>query len=196
MNMQAQSSVLSKPSPLINIAAVAVIVASLTAVGAIMGIIPSAHSEKQDSQRVGEVTKNAVSDGMESRAAYPADGKREIAAAPCASCGVIESVRAMQVQGDASGLGAVAGGVTGALVGRQFGSGRGNTAATIVGAGAGAYAGHQVEKEVKKKTYWAVTVRMDDGTVRNLTYSQRPPANEGERVKLLDGGKRMALVAN
>ena len=64
------------------------------------------------------------------------------------------------------------------------------------GADGGAVAGHQVEKEVKKKKYWSVSVRMDDGSVRNLTYSERPPANEGERVKLLDGGRRMALVAN
>ncbi len=84
----------------------------------------------------------------------------------------------------------------GGVIGHQFGSGRGNTAATIGGAGVGAYAGHQVEKNRNKKTYWAVSVKMDDGTVRNLTYSQRPPANQGERVKLLDGGRRMALVAN
>ena len=116
--------------------------------------------------------------------------------AACPDCGTVTDVKTVKKEGEASGVGAVAGGVLGGVLGHQVGSGRGNTAATIVGAGAGAYAGHQVEKEVKKKTYWAVTVRMDDGTVRNLTYSQRPPANEGERVKLLDGGKRMALVAN
>jgi len=114
----------------------------------------------------------------------------------CADCGVIQSMRYVEEKGQGSGVGAVTGGVIGGVVGHQFGSGRGNTAATIVGAGAGAYAGHQVEKEVKKKKYWSVSVRMDDGTVRQLTYSERPPANEGERVKLLDGGRRMALVAN
>jgi len=82
------------------------------------------------------------------------------------------------------------------VIGHQFGSGRGNTVATVAGAGAGAYAGHQVEKNRIKKSYWAVTVKMDNGTVRNLTYTSRPPANEGERVKLLDGGRRMALVVN
>lgn len=191
MNMQAQSSVLSKPSPLINIAAVAVIVSSLTAVGAIMGIIPSAHSEKQEPQRVGEVTKNAVSDGTEGRAADPADGRRELATAPCASCGVIESVRAMQVQGDASGLGAVAGGVTGALVGSQFGSGRGSTALGVVGAAGGAYAGHNVEKNLRKRTSYRVTVRMEDGSARTLYQSAPPDFGVGEKVKVING----ALVA-
>lgn len=118
------------------------------------------------------------------------------AAASCADCGVVTSMRYVEEKGQSSGVGMVAGGVVGGVVGHQFGSGRGNTAATIVGAGAGAYAGNEIEKNRNKKTYWSVTVKMDNGSVRNLTYSQRPPANEGERVKLLDGGRRMALIAN
>ncbi|MEO8486039.1 MAG: glycine zipper 2TM domain-containing protein [Betaproteobacteria bacterium] len=114
----------------------------------------------------------------------------------CNDCGTIQSMRYVEEKGQASGVGAVAGGVLGGVVGHQFGSGRGNTAATIAGAGAGAYAGHQIEKNRNRKSYWSVSVRMDNGTVRNLTYSQRPPANEGERVKLLDGGRRIALLAN
>ena len=114
----------------------------------------------------------------------------------CNDCGVIQSLRYVEEKGQASGVGAVAGGVIGGVIGHQIGSGRGNTVATIAGAGAGAYAGHQVEKNRNRKSYWAVTVRMDNGTVRNLTYSSKPPANEGERIKLLDGGRRMALVVN
>jgi outer membrane lipoprotein SlyB len=115
-------------------------------------------------------------------------------AATCNECGVIQSLRYVEEKGQASGVGAVAGGVVGGVIGHQFGSGRGNTAMTIAGAGAGAYAGHQIEKNRNKKSYWAVTLKMDNGTTRNLTYTNRPPANEGERVKLLDGGRRMALV--
>ncbi len=95
-----------------------------------------------------------------------------------------------------AGVGAVAGGVVGGVIGHQIGSGRGNTVATIAGAGAGAYAGHQIEKNRNKKSYWAVSVRMDNGSTPNLTYTERPPVNEGERVKLLDGGLRIALLAN
>jgi len=130
-----------------------------------------------------------------SLAALAAGAPLAAAAATCADCGVVTSLRYVEEKGQASGVGAVAGGVVGGVVGHQFGSGRGNTAMTIAGAGAGAYAGHQIEKNQNKKSYWAVSVKMDDGTVRNLTYRERPPANEGERVKLLDGGKRMALVA-
>ena len=117
-------------------------------------------------------------------------------AASCNDCGVIQSLRYVEEKGQASGVGAVAGGVVGGVHGHQIGSGSGNPIATIAGAGAGAYAGHQIEKNRNKKSYWAVTVKMDNGSVRNLTYSSRPPANEGERVKLLDGGRRMALVVN
>lgn len=110
-------------------------------------------------------------------------------------CGRVQSVRYVEKAGEASGVGAVAGGVLGGVIGHQFGSGRGNTAMTIAGAAGGAYAGHEVEKSRNKKAYWAVSIKMDSGKVRNLQYTNKPVAQEGERVKLLDGGKRLALIA-
>jgi outer membrane lipoprotein SlyB len=114
--------------------------------------------------------------------------------APCDTCGVVESVRYVEKQGDASGVGLVAGGVIGGVLGHQIGSGRGNTAATIVGAGAGAYAGNQVEKNAKKKAYWVVSVRLDNGSHKSITSGAQPAFNKGDRVKVIDG-KRLALVA-
>jgi outer membrane lipoprotein SlyB len=114
----------------------------------------------------------------------------------CVDCGVVRSVRLIEKKGDASGVGAVAGGVLGGVIGHQFGSGRGNTAATIAGAGAGAYAGHQVEKSRNKRSYWNVAVKMDNGTTRNYSYSNKPEFREGDRVKTLEDGRRLARVAN
>ena len=114
----------------------------------------------------------------------------------CAECGVVRSVKHVEKKGNSSGVGAVAGGVLGGVLGHQIGSGRGNTAATIVGAGAGAYAGNEVEKNKKTKTYWNVAVKMDNGTTRNYTYNNKPEFREGDRVKTLDEGRRLALVAN
>ena len=114
----------------------------------------------------------------------------------CNDCGVVQSMRHVEQKGQGSGLGMVAGGVLGGVLGHQIGSGRGNTVATIAGAGVGAYAGNEVEKNAKKTSYWAVTLRMDNGTTRNFTYSSKPAVHEGERVKLVDGGRRLALVAN
>jgi outer membrane lipoprotein SlyB len=118
------------------------------------------------------------------------------AQAPCGDCGVVQSMRLVEQQGQASGVGMVAGGVLGGVLGHQIGSGRGNTVATIAGAGAGAYAGNQIEKNRNKKTYWSVAIKMDNGTVRNFTYTNKPAVHEGEHVKLVDGGRRLALLAN
>ena len=115
---------------------------------------------------------------------------------PCADCGVVQSMRLVEQQGQTSGVGMVAGGVLGGVLGHQIGSGRGNTVATIAGAGVGAYAGNQVEKNRNAKTYWSVAIRMDSGGTRNFTYTNKPAVKIGERVKLVDGGRRLALVAN
>jgi outer membrane lipoprotein SlyB len=115
--------------------------------------------------------------------------------APCDACGVVQSVRYVEQQGQGSGVGLIAGGVVGGVLGNQIGSGRGNTAATIVGAGAGAYAGNQIEKNAKKKSYWVVAVRLDNGTQKSITSSSQPAFRQGDRVKIVDG-KRLALIAN
>ena len=117
------------------------------------------------------------------------------AQSPCNDCGVVQSMRYVEEKGKGSGVGLVAGGVVGGVLGHQIGSGRGNTVATIAGAAGGAYAGNEIEKNQKKKTYWAVTIRMDNGATRNLTYTNKPAVHEGERVKLVDGGRRLALLA-
>lgn len=114
----------------------------------------------------------------------------------CAECGVVQSVRHVEQKGQGSGVGIVAGGVVGGVLGHQIGSGRGNTVATIAGAAGGAYAGNEIEKNAKKKSYWTVAIRMDGGTMRTFTYSAQPSVREGERVKLVDGGRRLALLAN
>jgi len=119
----------------------------------------------------------------------------EPAQGACATCGVVTSVQYVEKKGEGSGVGAVAGGIVGGVLGHQIGSGRGNTAATIVGAGAGAYAGHQVEKNAKKKSYWVVAVKLDDGTKRSITQDAKPAYKKGDRVKIVDGN-RLALLAN
>ena len=116
------------------------------------------------------------------------------ARAVCNTCGVVEAVRYMQVKGEASGLGAVAGGVVGGVLGHQVGSGRGNTVATIAGAGAGAYAGHQVEKNVKKKSYYEIAVRLDNGKRRTLTQDVQPRFHDGDRVRIVNGSQLVALA--
>jgi outer membrane lipoprotein SlyB len=111
------------------------------------------------------------------------------------TCGVVDRVELVEKKGQGSGVGLIAGGVVGGVLGHQIGSGRGNTAATILGAGAGAYAGNEVEKNAKKSSYWSVAIRMDNGSTRNFTYTNQPPVHEGERVRLIDGGRSLARVS-
>jgi len=117
------------------------------------------------------------------------------AAAKCTDCGVVQSIRVNEVQGSTSGVGMVAGGVLGGVLGHQVGSGRGNTVATVAGAAGGAYVGNKVEQNRNTKSQWSVGIRMDSGQQRTFVYSSQPTVREGDRVKLVDGGRRLALVA-
>ena len=172
MEIAAQPSPIpaARPSPLMNIAAIAVIIASLAAVGAVTGIIPSAQGR----------------DAAQAAAKQEVYKSTQVAAA-CPQCGVIESIRAIEVKGQASGVGAVAGGVTGAVVGSQFGHGAGRTALGVLGAAGGAYAGHEIEKNIKKSTSWRIGVRMEDGSLRTVSQPTQPAFAVGEKVKVING---------
>ena len=124
-----------------------------------------------------------------------AAGSAALAQPTCADCGVVQSVRVNQVKGSTSGVGMVAGGVLGGVLGHQIGSGRGNTVATVAGAAGGAYVGNKVEQNKNTKSQWSVGIKMDSGQQRTFVYSSQPTVHEGERVKLIDGGRRLALVA-
>jgi outer membrane lipoprotein SlyB len=118
-----------------------------------------------------------------------------VQAAPvCASCGTVSGVTAITREGQGSGVGAVAGGVVGAVLGNQVGQGNGRTAATILGAVGGGWAGNKIEKNVKKQTVYAVSVRMDDGSVRNFEQATAPAVGakvtvSGNTLRSSDGGE-------
>lgn len=164
-------------SPLAAGAAVSVIVFSMVGVAAITGLLPVANSQKG-----GETPKAA---------AAPIERQVEPSARPagqiCSSCGTVQAIRTVEVKGEASGLGAVAGGVTGAIVGNQIGNGRGQTAMAVLGAAGGAYAGHEIEKNVKKRYSYRVTVRMDDGSYRTVSQASQPAVAVGSKVRVTDG---------
>lgn len=105
---------------------------------------------------------------------------------PCPNCGVVESARSVQQQGQASGMGAAAGALLGGVLGHQVGGGNGKTLATIAGAVGGGLAGNSVEKSAKTTTQWEVIVRMEDGSrQRFLMNEQRWRA--GDQVQVNNG---------
>lgn len=118
----------------------------------------------------------------------------------CADCGTVQSVTAVERQGQVNGvpvgnttvgIGTVAGGVIGGLLGNQVGNGNGKTLATVVGAAGGAYAGNTVEKNMKKVTVYDVRVRMDDGSMRNMDISTAVPVGS----KVIVEGKNLRLAS-
>lgn len=147
--------------PSLVIAAIAVTIFSLIGIASITGHLPDASAGLTPAATVAEKT--------------------------CAECGVIESIRPLEVRGSASGVGAVVGGLGGALVGNTLGRGNGRTAMTIIGGGAGAYAGNEIEKNSNRHTVWQTRVRMDNGTLRTLTTQHQPDFAVGSKVKVADG---------
>lgn len=114
----------------------------------------------------------------------------------CSDCGVVRSVQQVEQKGGSSGGGAILGGVLGGVLGHQIGSGRGNTVATVAGAAGGAVVGNQVERNRNSKTYWEVRIRMDSGNTRSFHYSSAPSVREGDRVRLIDNGRRLERIRN
>lgn len=90
----------------------------------------------------------------------------------CATCGTVESVRAIEQQAEGSGLGAIAGGVLGGLAGHQVGGGTGKKVMTVLGAVGGGYAGNEVEKRMRAVKAYDVSVRMEDGSIRTVRQSE------------------------
>jgi len=179
----------SSMHPLAVLAALAVIVFSVAGIAAIFGRIPGVESKTAEVQAQNPVAGNSQNSVGNKPVAgqRTAPAARAAAAAPCTDCGVIESIRVVQVAGNTSGLGAAAGGVTGAILGNQIGRGDGRTIATIAGAAGGAYAGNAIEKNMNNRTAYRVTLRMDDGSQRSLTQSEAPAYAVGERVRIANG---------
>ena len=166
--------------PTLLIAGISVIIASLLGIAAMTGLLPQAQSQPAVTTAA---TGKAVAEPEAPRAAAV---KTATATVRCEDCGVVESVRAIELKGEGSGVGAVAGGVVGGILGNQVGGGNGRTAMTVVGAGAGAYAGHELEKNMKRSVSYEIRVRMDDRSTRTFRSTQ-PDVGVGQRVSVRDG---------
>ncbi|MBS0468422.1 MAG: glycine zipper 2TM domain-containing protein [Proteobacteria bacterium] len=147
---------------------------------AMQGYQPQPYAQPQPPQRApARPADPYLQPAAQSRAAAPV----------CATCGHVESVRAVEQAAPATGLGAVAGGVLGGVLGNQVGKGSGRMAATVLGAVGGGYVGHKVEERVRSNTVYQMRVRMQDGSVRSFTRAQ--PVAEGTPVRLEGKGFRV-----
>lgn len=193
--------------PLVAAAAIAVIVMCAVGVAAVMGWLPSPSANPHaDAPAVGAGPESANLAPAPQAAVPPAPapaqtGRPASAAAPrpaapapaqqaCQSCGVVESVRQVQVPVKDNSdhlVGTIGGGVVGGVVGNQFGGGSGKTALTVLGAVGGALAGREVERNIRQQqtvTHYELTVRMGDGSARQFRSAQPFAFASGDRVRV------------
>lgn len=149
-----------------------------------------ATAPKNDTRHGGpdiEVTRKAADTSADSAIKTAASVPVATLPEPCKDCGVIESIREVAHEGEASGLGAVAGSVVGGILGNQVGAKRGKDAATLLGAIGGAVAGHQIEKSQHKTVSYEIVVRFEDGTSRVMSQATAPAWRQGDHVKVVNG---------
>ncbi len=112
--------------------------------------------------------------------------------------GTITGSRAVTVNANPGGVGAVvgtiAGGVAGAALGHQVGKGSGQDVATAIGATAGAAAGNRVAGEVQTQQSIEWFVKTDAGQTISVIQASPTFAN-GQRVQIVQGGGTTRLVA-
>ena len=102
--------------------------------------------------------------------------------------GVITDVRVVQISEDSSMLGPTAGGVAGGFLGSLLGGGKGRVLGAVGGAAAGALGGAAVEKAVRDKEAYQITVKLDNGNEIAVVQDQDIYFQTGDRVRVLTGG--------
>lgn len=192
--------------PLVAAAAIAVIVMCAVGVAAVMGWLPSPSANPHADTPVVEAgpeganlapaPQQAQQSAPQTQQARPASASAPRAQAPapakqaCQSCGVVETIRQVQVPVKDNSdhlVGTIGGGVVGGVVGNQFGGGSGKTALTVLGAVGGALAGREVERNIRQQqtvTHYELTVRMSDGSARQFRSAQPFAFASGDHVRV------------
>ena len=129
-------------------------------------------------------TSPRVDDRSYGAAPTPAYGR----SAPYSDYGVVRAIDIIPVSSRPSGAGVILGAIVGGVVGNQFGSGTGRAATTVGGAVAGAVAGNAIEKRTRRDDeVYRVSVRFEDGSIREYDYQRIDDLRVGDRVRLVNG---------
>jgi len=101
--------------------------------------------------------------------------------------GVVESVRAVKLEGTKSPVGTIAGGAVGGIAGSTIGSG-GTTGAigAVVGAVAGGIAGSAIEEGITRKDALEITVKLDGGNMIAIVQEADEDFHPGEKVRIVE----------
>ena len=103
--------------------------------------------------------------------------------------GRVQNIGYVQASSRPSGAGAVLGAVIGGVIGNQFGGGTGNVLATGAGVIGGAVAGNAIENRTRREDeVYRVSVRFDNGSLRDFDFHRIDELRVGDRVKF-EGGQ-------
>jgi outer membrane lipoprotein SlyB len=102
--------------------------------------------------------------------------------------GVVESVRAVNIEGTKTPVGAGAGAVVGGVAGSTVGGGRGSIVGATVGAVLGGLGGAAAEEAVTRQGGVEITVKLDSGQLLAITQAADEEFRVGDRVRVLSGG--------
>lgn len=110
--------------------------------------------------------------------------------------GMVQAVRAVQIEGGTSGAGMATGAVVGGLLANHVGEGRGQKLATLLGAVGGGIAGAAGEKALTGTAGVELTVKLDNGQALAVTQAAEPGENfkTDDRVRVLSGGNTVRVA--
>lgn len=107
--------------------------------------------------------------------------------------GIVESVRAVNIEGTKSPIGAGAGAVVGGVAGSTVGSGKGSVVGAAIGAVLGGLGGAAAEEAVTRDKGVEITVKLDSGRLLAVTQAADESFQVGDRVRVLSGGGAMRV---
>ena len=121
---------------------------------------------------------------------------REVRAVPAsapvplyAETGVVRNIEIIATASRNNAGGAVLGAVIGAVIGHQIGGGMGRAVATGAGAIGGAVVGNAIENRNRRDDeVYRVSVRFDNGSVRDFDFQRIDDLRTGDQVKF-EGGQ-------
>ncbi|MDD2916083.1 MAG: glycine zipper 2TM domain-containing protein [Gallionella sp.] len=101
---------------------------------------------------------------------------------------VVESVRAVQIEGTKSPVGTAAGTIVGGIGGSNVGGGKGSSVGAVLGAVAGGVVGSAIEEGVTRQSAVDITVRFEDGKLIAVTQAVGDEKFQpGDKVRVLTG---------
>ena len=101
--------------------------------------------------------------------------------------GIVESVRAVNIEGTKTPIGAGAGAIVGGVAGSNVGGGKGSIVGATVGAVLGGLGGAAAEEAITRQKGVEITVKLDSGRMIAVTQAADEEFRVGDRVRVLSG---------